>query len=374
MTSEVAARLALLTLPGIGPARLRWLLTGGTASEVLQQLRAGRLPPVVDRAPAGVTARLVNGWTTQLRAIDPDQVLAENRQFGDHVIHPDDAGWPFADDPEPPSLLFARGQAELLAHRPLVAVIGTRRCSTIGRRVAIDLGRQLTEAGVGVVSGLASGIDGAAHQGVLAAGGWPLAVVATGLDVVYPAVNRELWDRVAKEGLMITESPRGTKPERWRFPARNRLIAGLASVIVVVESHATGGSLHTVSSAIERGRPVLAVPGSITSKASVGSNQLLVDGCAPVTGVDDILDVLGMVGPPPASAVAPGGDPSGSTGSALARAVLAQVSAGSVHIDDLVMGNRATIPEVLAAVQELVVAGSVVLDGSTVSLSQQPPL
>lgn len=375
MSPDVLARLVLLSLPGIGPARLSWLLTGGTASEVVDELRVGRLSATVERAPTGVTSTLVRQWTKQLRVADAARLLARNEELGDHVLHPGHERWPFRDDPEPPALLFARGRLQLLTDRPLVAIVGTRRCSTIGRRVAADLGRQLTEAGVGVVSGLASGIDGAAHDGVLALGGAPLGVVGTGLDVIYPAVNRELWRRVGSEGLLLSEALCGTKPERWRFPARNRLIAGLASLVVVVESHATGGSLHTVSSAIDRGRPVMAVPGSVTNSASAGSNQLLADGCAPVTGVHDILDALALAGlsgqtvPATIEAI-----PVPGTRSALSAGILRHVSAGALHVDELLIDTRATVPEVLAVIQELVADELVVLDGSMVSLRQQPPL
>lgn len=375
MSPDVPARLALLSLPGIGPARLSWLLTGGTAPEVMDELRRGRLPATVERAPAGVTSTLIRQWTKQLRDADGARLLARNEEGGDQVLHPGHEQWPFGDDPEPPGLLFARGRLQLLTDRPLVAIVGTRRCSTIGRRVAVDLGRQLTEAGVGVVSGLASGIDGAAHGGVLSVGGAPLGVVGTGLDVIYPAVNRELWRRVGSEGLLLSEALSGTKPERWRFPARNRLIAALAALVVVVESHAIGGSLHTVSSAIERGRQVMAVPGSVTSSASVGSNQLLADGCAPVTGAHDILDALalsGLSGQGPSATVE--AVPGAGTRSELSAGILRHVSAGAQHVDELLIGNRATVPEVLAAVQELVADQLVVLDGSMVSLRQQPPL
>lgn len=374
MSSEVAARLALLSLPGIGPARLSWLLTGGSAPGAVEHLRRGTLPPTQGPAPAGVTSKLIGQWTRGVRRADPGELLDHNEELGDRVVGPDHELWPFHDDPEPPALLFARGRLPLLSRSPLVALIGTRRCSTIGRRVAVDLGRGLAEAGIGVVSGLASGIDGAAHQGVLSAGGSPVAVVGTGLDVVYPTANRSLWSKVGETGLIVTEAPRGTRPERWRFPARNRLIAGLASVVVVVESHASGGSLHTVSAAIDRGKPVMAVPGAITSKASVGSNGLLVDGCAPVTSVSDILDTLGpSVGTArPRSAGLDEVD--WPEGSCLARALLSQVTAAAHHLDDLIATQRATIPEVLAAVQELVAADLVVLDGSNVSLRQQPPL
>jgi len=185
--------------------------------------------------------------------------------------------------------------------------VGTRRCTRYGTEVAVELGRGLAEAGVVVVSGLASGIDAASHSGVLAVDGGspPVAVVATGLDVVYPARNRSLWHRVAEAGQILSEAPLGVGPARWRFPARNRIIAALADVLVVVESHLEGGSMYTVAAALERDRPVMVVPGSIRSPASEGTNRLLADGAAPVCGLADVLCALDLVG---SGSVDPGKD------------------------------------------------------------------
>ncbi|MEL7207605.1 MAG: DNA-processing protein DprA, partial [Actinomycetota bacterium] len=180
---------------------------------------------------------------------------------------------------------------------PAVAIVGTRRCTRYGHDVARGLGARLAASGVTVVSGLAAGIDAAAHRGALdAAGAAPAAVVATGLDVVYPSVNRALWADVEEQGVILTEGPLGTAPEAWRFPARNRIIAALADVTVVVESHAAGGSLYTVEEALVRDRPVLAVPGSIRSPASVGTNRLLSDGAEPLCAVEDVFVALGLAG------------------------------------------------------------------------------
>jgi DNA processing protein len=145
-----------------------------------------------------------------------------------------------------------------------------------------------------VVSGLALGIDGAAHQGVLDAGGSPIGVVASGLDVVYPSRHRRLWSAVGERGLLLTEVPYGTRPTEWRFPQRNRIIAGLADLVVVVESHVAGGSLHTVREAEARGVDVMAVPGSVRNPAAAGTNQLLSEGCAPARDTGDVLVALGL--------------------------------------------------------------------------------
>ncbi len=217
--------------------------------------------------------------------------------FGGVAVHRlGDPGYPsvLSADHQAPAVLFSRGDVEVLT-RPTVAVVGTRSATHYGEDVAAELGRDLALAGVVVVSGLALGIDGAAHHGALAGGGAPPAgVVASGLDVVYPRRHARLWDQVAMEGVLLSESPLGTPPRPWRFPVRNRIIAALAQVVVVVECHRHGGALHTIEAAIERGTPVMAVPGSVRSPASAGTNALLADGCQPVRGVEDVLTALDL--------------------------------------------------------------------------------
>jgi DNA processing protein len=226
---------------------------------------------------------------------DPDAALARHRAAGVEVLLPDDERYPrrLAADKERPAVLFVRGDLAALAE-VRVAVIGTRRCTGSGAGFARELGRDLTDAGVAVVSGLALGIDGAAHRGVLEAGGRPVGVVGSGLDIVYPSKHRDLWERVGREGVLLSEAPLGARPEAWRFPARNRIIAALAHVVVVVESHAAGGSLLTVKEAADRDVPVMAVPGSVRSSSSAGTNLLIADGCAPVLDPTDVIVALGL--------------------------------------------------------------------------------
>jgi DNA processing protein len=197
------------------------------------------------------------------------------------------------EDLDPPAVLFHRGDLDALGG-PRVAVVGTRRCTRYGRDVAVELGEGLSAAGVAVVSGLALGIDAAAHVGARRAATPPIGVVGSGLDVVYPRANAALWADLAAHGVLLSEVPLGSPPVAWRFPARNRIIAALADVVVVVESHERGGSLSTVAEALRRDRPVLAVPGPIRSPASAGTNRLIAEGCAPVCGVDDVLVALGL--------------------------------------------------------------------------------
>jgi DNA processing protein len=204
------------------------------------------------------------------------------------------------DDPQPPGVLFWRGSIGWLSG-PCVAIVGTRNASRDGLEVAFELGRDLAAAGVCVISGLALGIDGAAHQGALKARGeaaaGPVGVAASGVDVAYPRRHQALWEKVVESGAVLSETLPGHPAEAWRFPVRNRIIAGLSRLVVVVESHAKGGSLITAEAALERGIEVRVVPGPVRSSASAGSNQLLYDGPGPVRDAQDVLDALGMTTP-----------------------------------------------------------------------------
>jgi len=225
-----------------------------------------------------------------------EQVAAAHRRAGVRVTRRGEPAYPglLAEDHEAPPVLFSIGSLQAL-DRPRVGMVGTRRTTGYGRDVARELGRDLAQAGVAVVSGLAAGIDGASHEGALAAlAGPPVAVVGSGLDVVYPAHHKGLWRQVAETGLILSEAPLGARPEPWRFPARNRIIAALSQVLVVVESHAAGGSFHTVRAAAERGVSVMAVPGPVRSPASAGTNRLLCEGCAPVCEAADVLVALSL--------------------------------------------------------------------------------
>lgn len=209
---------------------------------------------------------------------------------------------------DPPPALWLRGSAEPeLLSRPAVAIVGARACSSYGRSVARSLGRDIAAAGVVVISGMARGIDGEAHRGVLDAGGTTVAVLGCGIDRNYPAAHAELAGRIAETGLIVSEYEPGVEPAPWRFPARNRIISGLARAVVVVEARERSGALITVDFALEQGREVLAVPGEITSALSVGSNALLRLGAAPALRSDDVLEAIGIIVEKPALAE-PDGD------------------------------------------------------------------
>lgn len=305
MTAPTAVELppeayasALAGLPLMGPARLAALLAAAPATVAWARVRHGRAwsEAAVREALGPRGAEALAAWRVAATSVDVAEVWQRLRESDVRAATYGAAGYPAAlvDDVEPPALVHYRGDLTVISG-PRVAVVGTRRCTALGAGVAFELGRDLAAHGVGVVSGLASGIDGAAHRGALAAQATPpIGVVATGLDVVYPAAQRRLWEAVAAAGVLLSEAPLSTRPERWRFPARNRIIAALADIVVVVESHARGGSLYTVDEADRRGVDVMAVPGSVRSAASQGTNDLLAEGRAPVRDADDVLMALGL--------------------------------------------------------------------------------
>ena len=195
--------------------------------------------------------------------------------------------------PQAPSQLWVRGKVPLITG---VAIVGTRRCTEYGRSVARSLGHAVASAGWPVISGLARGVDAAAHAGTLDAGGEGFAVLGSGVDVIYPAENRGLAAQlVERSGGLISEYPPGTPPAPFRFPARNRIIAGLAGAVIVVEAAVTGGALITARLALEQGKDVLAVPGDITRVTSEGCNLLIRDGAHPVLSAEDLIESLQFI-------------------------------------------------------------------------------
>jgi DNA processing protein len=292
---------ALADLPGAGPVGLGLLLrrAGGDPARAWEEVLSGREErPAPRSVRAGSSSR--PKWADVARRYDIAAAWRRLQAAGIRVTWSGEPTFPIAlkADPSPPGVLFWRGDLAGGLSRPGVALVGTRRATAAGRDMAFDLGRDLAAAGVCVVSGLALGIDGAAHRGAVAAGepGSTIGVAASGVDRVYPRRHAALWDTVIAVGAVVSETPPGRAADGWRFPARNRIIAGLVSMVVVVESHAAGGSLITADAAIERGIEVRAVPGPVRSPASAGTNQLLFDGPGPVRDANDILEGLGLIG------------------------------------------------------------------------------
>ena len=216
---------------------------------------------------------------------------------GTHVFIAGTDDYPIADDlPDRPAVLLGEGGGASALARPRVAVVGTRAATPHGLADARELGGVLGEAGVTVVSGLAIGIDAAAHEGALDAGGPVVGVVATGLDIVYPRRHRTLFQRVREHGLLISELGYGVQPRRAAFPVRNRIIAALADVVVVVEATIKGGARITAERALDYGRPVHAMPGSRRNPAAAGTNALIADGAFPVLEPSDVLLAIGLTG------------------------------------------------------------------------------
>jgi DNA processing protein len=363
-----AALVAFTRLPEAGPARIHALVGDDRPSRSWARLQAGGVAPTGDalrRACRGIddVAALLGRWIAAARAIDPEAELAAHVAAGITVLQPHDEAWPFWLDPDPPAVAFVRGDVGLLEpDLARVAIVGTRRCSSYGISVANELGAELARHGLPVVSGLAAGIDGAAHVGALAAGAAPpVGVVATGLDVVYPRGHRQLWQTVAERGALLSEEPLGTPPARWRFPARNRLVASLARAVVVVESAETGGSMHTVDEALRRDVPVFAVPGPIGSRASSGTNRLLAEGATPLCDVRDVLLAIGMDGRGAAAPTVPAVPPPGAAGE-----VLDAMGWKPATLDQLVLRTGLGLGEAAMAVDELETAGWVAVDGGWV--------
>jgi DNA processing protein len=257
------------------------------------------------------------------------------------------------DAADAPWALIARGDPRLLEGLEPVAavtVVGARRATSYGREVGRDLGRELGAAGLVVVSGLAFGIDACAHRGALEGGGRTIAVLGCGPDVAYPAAHRSLWRRICESDLVISELPPGAVPWRWTFPARNRIMAALAGMTVVVEAAARSGSLITADLAADLGRDLGAVPGPVNSRASAGPNNLLAGGACVVREAQDVLDAMLGPGARRLDRAGPALDP------ALAAA-LAAVESGHSTCDALAAALDLSGPEAAAALARLELLG-----------------
>jgi DNA processing protein len=287
-----AAAAALLVLPRMRPERLLAILEAWPDPiEALAAIRDGRAREAL---AAGTRDRdgLVAGWAA---GADPARAAARLTAHGARACWTGGPGYPIDDgiDDRPAVMLVSGARPDVL-ERPRVAVVGTRAASPHGIADAREIGAVLARAGAVVVSGLAIGIDGAAHEGALDAGGAAIAVIATGLDVVYPRRHLALHQRVRATGLLVTEQDFGTRPHPAQFPVRNRIIAALADVTVVVEAVARGGAMSTAQRALDYGRDVAVVPASRRNPAATGSNWLLGQGAHPLLEPEDVLTLLGL--------------------------------------------------------------------------------
>ncbi len=347
---DLAAWLALSLTPGLGGDSMRRLLTEfGQPQRVLDASRAGLARHVPDAVAAAIKRGPGDDALPRVRAWLEDPV---NR-----IVTLADAEYPrqLLQITDPPLLLYAKGRIELLNH-PALAIVGSRNATAQGLANAESFAKTLSDAGLAIVSGLALGIDAAAHRGGLAGGSSSIAVVGTGLDIVYPARNRALAHDLAERGLLISEFPLGTPGVPSNFPRRNRLISGLALGCLVVEAAAASGSLITARAAAEQGREVFAVPGSIHSPLSKGCHALIKQGAKLAESANDILEELRMPAP---AAPEPDAPPPPSTADDASAQLLTALGYDPCDLDTLAARSGLNAAEISALLTELEIGGVV---------------
>ncbi len=293
MDDERACRIALHHTAGLGPRTARRLIE-----------RLGSAQAVFRRSDRDLEAHGVSAMTVErLRTPNWGAVAAAldwAARDDHHLLVWGDNGYPalLREIHDPPLMLFIHGDPRVLS-RPQLAVVGSRNASHVGERDAYDLSMHLAQTGLAITSGLALGIDGAAHRGALAGGGATIAVAGTGIDQIYPPAHRELAARIVSSGALLSELPLGTPPRAQNFPRRNRIISGLAQGTLVVEAGLQSGSLLTARHALDQGREVFAVPGSIHNPMAQGCHALIREGAKLVEGVEDVLEELAPGGAVP---------------------------------------------------------------------------
>lgn len=333
---DIRPWMALAATPGIGPHLFRRLLRRfGTPADVLRAPREDLL------RVEGMGPRLVDRLRRQAVTADQAKELAALARLGGRLVTQADPAYPplLLEIPDPPPFLYVQGQLPA-GGLPAVAVVGSRNATPYGLETTVRLCRDLAAAGVAVVSGLARGIDTAAHEGALQGGGLTLAVLGSGLGHIYPVENRPLAARIAQKGAVISELPLAAGPDAHHFPRRNRIISGMSLGTVVVEATRRSGSLITARLALEQNREVFAVPGSVNSFKSMGTHALIQEGAKLVTHVGDILEEIGR----PAAGAAPaahGGHPAALPHPLPGlppeeQAIVAALGPYPVHIDHLV--------------------------------------
>lgn len=297
-TPEAAYWLAWDQIPGIGPVLLQRL-----------QQQFGSLSQAWHAAPAellrvpGLGPQLVNTITATRPTIDPQTLYKQWQAQNPHFWTPADPDYPrpLREIPDPPPVLYYRGHpqpAELDGTTPMLAVVGTRGPSSYGRKWTEKLVQAVVQRGWVIVSGLAYGIDTTAHRACLQAGGRTWAVLGTGVDQVYPPDNRALHQQIANQGLLLSEYPAGTGPDRVHFPRRNRIIAGLCRAVLITEAPVGSGALITAHFACQYNRDVYVLPGSLDNPAAIGCLQLIQQGAQVVLGVEHFLELLGAAPAP----------------------------------------------------------------------------
>lgn len=332
---------------GIGPVRLQSLLDAFGDIEAAWHAPAERLRQV------GLPAKVVEALIEAQQHFDLDHEVGRLERSGFTAITMQDPAYPqpLREIDSPPLVLYLWGDL-LPQDRWAAAIVGTRRATPYGKAVARELAAGLAACGLTVVSGLARGIDGIAHQAALEAGGRTLAVLGSGVDRIYPSEHRNLARAISQSGAVISDYPLGTSPEGINFPPRNRIISGLSLGVIVVEAGESSGALITADFALEQGRDVFAVPGRIYDRNSRGTNRLIQSGAIPVTSVEDVLEALNL------EAVASATSPQlNLPEDAAERKVLQALGSDPVHIDELQARCALTIAEVTACLSMLELRG-----------------
>jgi DNA processing protein len=282
--------MALYLVPGLGNIAFKNLLAYFGNPEAVFKANLSELAEV-----EGIRKEAARGIVNREFITDPEKELRKAEECNVRIVTYADPSYPviLREIYDPPMLLYIKGK-EIPANKVFMAVVGSRNASHYGLRAAENIGEGLATCGIGVVSGLAKGIDSASHRGCLRGKGFTIAVMGTGIDVIYPRSNRKLFNQVKESGAVISEFPLGSPPEPRNFPIRNRIISGLSKGVVVVEATRKSGSLITASLALDQGREVFAVPGSIESFKSRGAHFLIKQGARLVENSDDITGELGL--------------------------------------------------------------------------------
>jgi len=355
MADELAAAalldaLRLTLIDGVGPRTQQLLLEHFDTIPGIFAASRSQLLNV-----QGVGPKLASAILAARDSLEPEQELARCQARGISLIPRGSALYPesLSKIPDPPALLYCRG--ELQPRDALaIAIVGSRRCTVYGRQQAERLGGALARAGLTVISGLARGIDGAAHHGALQAGGRTLAVMGTGLEKIYPPEHADLAERVSKSGALLTEYPLGQAPLPGLFPQRNRIVSGMSLGIIVVEANRNSGAMHTVRHALEQGRDVFAVPGRIDSLASEGCHDLIRDGATLIRNVDDVLQALGpLISPVKTSADTTVNNPRELTLDRQEQEILNLVSPDPTLVDEVLQAAGIEASRVLATLTML---------------------
>lgn len=334
---------------GIGAVRFRALL------QYFGDMECAWSASLSDLMKAGLSQKLAEGVLHARSTIRLQEKFDQLQQLGIAVLTWDDPTYPryLKEISQPPPVLYMRGSIKP-EDDVAVAVVGTRRITGYGRQVAEELGGYLARNGITVVSGLARGVDAVTHEAVLRAGGRTLAVLGSGVDVIYPPEYQKMAGKIIEQGAILSDYPPGTQPEAVNFPPRNRIISGLSRIVLVVEAGETSGALITASFAADQGRDVLAVPGSIYAPQSKGTNYLLQQGAKPLLCFEDVLEALNMdrvQSHQQARMVFPG--------SPVEAKIIGVLSADPIHIDEIGSLTGLSIEEVSATLTLMELKGMV---------------